>query len=269
MPQTFWRQKPADGDTIEGNPGREPTFGMLGSRNRGGEPGSGPATPSVSGDLGPGVEGQVNMDNAGKGEVVVQLQPEQLEAVIERAQRLDPDAFDTLVDAYGQRLFGFLYRFTQAREEAEDLLQEVFLRVVRTLPDYTHEGRFEGWLFRIAANLARDRIRRVRRRPTIVSMSSGDDESNDPEHGPDWDHADERESSPEQPAIHREEVDRMHTALAQLPDAEREVIMLRHYSVLSFAEIAELMGTPLGTALARAHRGLAKLRKIMECSHDT
>ncbi|MFH0983864.1 MAG: sigma-70 family RNA polymerase sigma factor [Planctomycetota bacterium] len=191
------------------------------------------------------------------------LDAEALASVIERARELEPEAYDELVDAYGQRLFGFLYRLTGSREDAEDLLQEVYLRVVRTLPDYTHEGRFEGWLFRIAANLGRDRIRRARRSPSILPMSAAR-EDGDFDVGTEWDRSDGGEASPDRPLIRREQIDSMQAALEQLPAAEREVIMLRHYSALSFAEIAELMGTPLGTALARAHRGLAKLRRILE-----
>ena len=71
------------------------------------------------------------------------------------------------------------------------------------------------------------------------------------------------EPASDHPLILREEVDALQQALARLPAAEREVVMLRHFSQLSFAEIAEAMGTPLGTALARGHRGLAKLREWM------
>ena len=205
---------------------------------------------------------------SGGGEGVGELEPEQLASVIERAQRLDPDAFDVLVDAYGHRLFGFLYRLTGSREDAEDLVQEVFLRVVRMLPDYTHRGRFEAWLFRIAANLGRDRIRRVRRAPTIISIFRGRDNRDDSDLGGDWDGPDESGTTPDGPLVHREQVDRLQEALSRLPAPEREVIMLRHYSALSFGEIAEVMATPLGTALARAHRGLAKLRRAMEANHD-
>jgi len=208
------------------------------------------------------------MRNAAKGEAAVRLGPDQLASVIERAQRLDPDAYDVLVDAYGQRLFGFLYRLTGCREDSEDLLQEVFLRMVRTLGNYTHRGRFEAWLFRIAANLGRDRIRRVRRTPTIISLSPAPGDGGEPASGSAWDRCDAGEASPDSSVIRREQVDRMRTALEQLSPPEREVVMLRHYSAMSFAEIAEAMGTPLGTALARAHRGLAKLRRIMESEHD-
>ena len=205
-----------------------------------------------------------HMHGVGEGEVSGGLGPEELAAVIERAQRFDPDAYDVLVDVYGQRLFGFLYRLAGSREQAEDLLQEVFLRVVRALPRYTHRGRFEGWLFRIAANLVRDRIRQTRRAPTTLSMSAAGDDQDEADHGAGWDRSDGSETDPEAPLILREQIDRMQAAFGQLSAAEREVIMLRHYSERSFAEIAELMGTPLGTALARAHRGLAKLRRIME-----
>ena len=202
------------------------------------------------------------MAPTGKEDAVTALDEEQLGGLIERAQRLDPDAYDALVEAFGPRLFGFLYRLTGSRDEADDLLQDVFLRVVRMLPSYTHSGRFEAWIFRIAANLGRDRIRRVRRTPTIVSLTQATDDGEDAERaGGDTDGAG---GAPDAPLIRREQLDRMQIALGQLPAPEREVIMLRHYSELGFAEIADLMGTPLGTALARAHRGLARLRQLME-----
>ncbi|MCP4589799.1 MAG: RNA polymerase sigma factor [bacterium] len=203
------------------------------------------------------------MQGVDKGEVSAAVSPDGLAELIERAQRLDPDAYDALVDAYGQRLFGFLYRMTGRREDAEDLLQEVFLRMVRMLGRYRHQGRFESWLFRIAANLGRDRIRRVGRTPTIISMSEGSGgEGDDQDAG--WEPVSPDEGGPDASLLQVERRGRLEEALGQLADAEREVIMLRHFSEMSFAEIAETMQTPLGTALARAHRGLAKLRRIME-----
>ena len=88
------------------------------------------------------------------------MQPEVLEQAIRRAQAGDPGGFDVLVDAYGPRIYGLAYRLTGSRADAEDLLQEVMLRVVRRIGEYRHQGRFEAWLFRIAANLVRDRARR-------------------------------------------------------------------------------------------------------------
>jgi RNA polymerase sigma-70 factor (ECF subfamily) len=187
--------------------------------------------------------------------------------LIRRAREGDPTAYDLLVDRYADRLFGYLYRLIGSRTDAEDLLQELFVRVVRMLPHYRHHGAFDGWLFRIATNLARDHVRRVRRTPATLSLSAkhhpGDRGRNGFER---W--TDLTDPAPESRLERQEDVDALQWALAALPAAEREVVMLRHFSELSFAQIAEAMGTPLGTALARAHRGLGKLRKMMESAHD-
>ena len=98
---------------------------------------------------------------------------EALAAVIRGAQRGDPAAYDVLVDQYAGRLFGFLLRLTGSRHDAEDLMQEVFLRVVRMIGHYDHHGRFEAWLFRIAMNLVRDRGRRASRPPRLVEAPGG------------------------------------------------------------------------------------------------
>jgi len=186
-----------------------------------------------------------------------------LASLIRRAQKRDPAAFEALVDAYARRLYGFLYRLTGSRDDADDLLQETFLRVVRTIEGYCHDGRFEAWLFRIAMNLARDRLRRVRRAPGpgVPDSRAGSASQRQPagiETVPD-----EHEAAPHARIELADEIDRLQRALDQLSPAEREVIMLRHFSGLSFKQIAELLDTPIGTALARAHRGLQRLRDLM------
>ena len=186
-----------------------------------------------------------------------------LSDLIRLAQARDPDAFDELVDRFGPQLFGFLYRLSGSRTEAEDMLQELFLRVVKRIDRYRHEGQFEAWLFRIATNLARDRLRRLQRTPESVPIDDADQEL---QNGRAVDLAVTGVASgdPGQAAALREQSDRLNLAIKRLPDDEREVVMLRHFSHLSFAEIAAAMGTPVGTALARAHRGLAKLRAMLQ-----
>jgi RNA polymerase sigma-70 factor (ECF subfamily) len=184
-------------------------------------------------------------------------------AIIQRAQQFDPAAFDVIVDAYAGRLCGFFRRLLGRCDDAEDLVQEVFIRVVRMIPQYQDDGRFEAWLFRIATNLARDRIRERDRRPRVVGLDDvsqgGASEISDLKSeisnitvGGGFDEIEVTES--------------LGRAMDRLADAEREVILLRHYGHLTFGEIAEMMGTPLGTALARAHRGLGKLREWMGAS---
>lgn len=189
--------------------------------------------------------------------------PVTLDDAVARARLLDPAAFDWLVDQYSARLFGLMRRLTGRAADAEDLVQEVFLRLVRVLPAYRHEGRFEAWLFRIAANVAREHLRRgrVRAGETTGLDNRPDRESRSPS---EW--ADLSAAPPDEPLTVAEDADEVQRSMARLPAPEREVIMLRHYGGLSYQEIADAMATPLGTALARAHRAHAKLREWMESS---
>jgi RNA polymerase sigma-70 factor (ECF subfamily) len=180
---------------------------------------------------------------------------------IRRAQAGDAAAFDALIECYSARLYGYLYRLTGSRHDAEDLLQDVFLRVVKMIGRYEHDGRFEAWIFRIATNLVRDRVRRVRATPVVATGESDNELLGEMP-------ASAGTHDPSLPMQLAEDTDRLQRALARLSAPEREVIMLRHFSDLSFKDIAELMGTPLGTALARAHRGLARLRQLMETSES-
>ena len=182
-----------------------------------------------------------------------------LDDLICRARQRDPTAFETLVEIYSPRLYGYFYRLTGRREDAEDLLQELFVRVVRMIGRYEHDNRFDAWLFRIGTNLVRDRVRRQRRSPGFEVGGGEVDEPGRLEEVPD-----SEVDRPDDAMEMAEEIDRLQRVLRRLPEAEREVILLRHFSQMSFKEVAEAMGTPLGTALARAHRGLAKLRQLME-----
>lgn len=188
-----------------------------------------------------------------------------LTQLVRRAQSRDAGAFDEIIDLFGPRLYGYFYRLCGSRDDAEDLLQELFLRVVRTIDRYQHEGQLEAWLFRIGTNLVRDRFRRAKRTPVHRSLDVGGDDGQ-----PQATWAGELADQSTVPASHnaerQEDMDRMQRALAELPTGEREAVMLRHFSQLSFSQIADVMCTPLGTALARVHRGLAKLRKLVDAN---
>lgn len=183
----------------------------------------------------------------------------ELQGTIEAAKAGRAEAYQALLEAYGPRLYGFFYRATAHQHDAEDLVSEVMLRLVRMLPGYDERGRFEPWLFRIAANLVRDRIRRRRAAP--MSLSLGADaagESGILESIP----------APEEPVDGRllgeEDHARLQAALERLDPVTRQMIVLRHFGGLSFAEIAQAMSCPLGTALAKVHRGLKALRARLE-----
>jgi len=186
------------------------------------------------------------------------VDPAELDEFLHRARAGDPEALTRLVESYSGRVFGLLYRLTGTREAAEDLMQETFLRLVRAIRQYEHVGKFEAWLFRIAANLARDRARAQGRRG-----AAGPAAEQDVEEGRPWGRTAAPADDPQQPLVKREHGERLASALERLSHIDREIILLRHYSELSFREIAGLLGVPLGTALARAHRALARLRQEM------
>ncbi len=176
------------------------------------------------------------------------------EELLRRARRRDPAALGELVEIYSGRVFGLLYRMTGAREVAEDLMQETFLRVVRVIEQYEHVGKFEPWLFRIAANLARDWARQRSRRGEAGPLADGWGDIGAPG-------ATASRSDPAEELARGEAGHHLMACLDRLSPGEREVILLRHFSELSFREIAELLDIPLGTALARAHRALKRLRR--------
>lgn len=175
-----------------------------------------------------------------------------LTRLVHLAKAGQTQAVEQLVDLYAPRLFGLLYRMIGSRSEAEDLLQETFIKMLRGLVAYQEDGRFEPWLFSIAANLARDWLRRQGRSPlTPIAGKEDESEATFAFAGP----------GPEQTLAQAEQVDLLQQAVSELSPAEREVISLRFFGQMSFKEIAEALNIPLGTALARAHRALGHLRQ--------
>jgi RNA polymerase sigma-70 factor (ECF subfamily) len=144
---------------------------------------------------------------------------------------------------------------TGSPSDAEDLLQETCIKMLRALGSYQEGGRFEPWLFSIAANLARDWLRRQGR--SIVAPAGGPQDESQAA-------AAAGEPGVDHGLIQAEQADQLQRALAELSEAEREVVTLRFFSDLPFKEIAEILKIPLGTALARAHRGLKHLRDKMQ-----
>lgn len=193
---------------------------------------------------------------------------DQLAGLIAGAQRGDARCFEGLIDRFADRLYGYFYRLTGLHNDAEDLLQEVFLRLVQAIGRYEERDQFDAFLFRIATNLYRDRIRRSRRAGRGIQWV-GDPEAMEEDASQAKAHGGVGVGAAPWVRLEQGElIDQMQEAMATLPDAEREVIALRHFSELSFAQIAAIMGTPLGTALARAHRGLAKLRAMLTGAAD-
>jgi RNA polymerase sigma-70 factor, ECF subfamily len=186
------------------------------------------------------------------------MDSETLRRMIASAQAGDAGGYEALLQRYATRLYGYFLRATGRHHEAEDLLGELVLRLVRQLKKYDHRGRFEPWLFRIAANLVRDWRRRQRTRPQPASLDVAE------AGGSAWvDRLASGGRAPDAALLAAEAAERLAAAMERLEEPTREVILLRHFGQLSFAEIAGLLDCPLGTVLARGHRGLASLREAL------
>jgi len=192
------------------------------------------------------------------------MDQQQLLRMIASAKAGDAGAFESLLEAYGPRLYGYFLHATGRHHDAEDLLSELTLRLVRRLADYDDRGRFEHWLFRIAANMARDRIRRIRAAPGTVSLSVEHESGRDlaarlAAQGP----------APDANMLAAESRRALQVALEKLEDTTREMVLLRYFGRMSFKELAEIFECPLGTVLARVHRGIRTLRRFMGAEDET
>jgi RNA polymerase sigma-70 factor (ECF subfamily) len=173
----------------------------------------------------------------------------------------DEGAFEILYRRYEKPIFSFVYRMVLSAADAEDLCQETFLKVVRAKKKYRKTAKFKTWLFNIALNLCRDRIRRMKFRSHLSLDSAAFSQDND----------DIRvqqsicdpSSDPTKRAQSIEMKTLVQQAFTKLPQHERTVIILRQYHALKFSEIAEIMNCPLGTAKSLNHRGREKLMKAL------
>jgi len=186
------------------------------------------------------------------------MEPDRLRGIVASAQAGMAEGYQALLEAYGPRLFAYFFRATGSYHDAEDLLGELMLRLVRRLKSYVDQGRFDQWLFRIAANMVRDRIRRRVAAPSTLSLAGQGGEEQSPAGqipgtGP----------AVDAPLMVTEASKHLSAALAKLDETTRQMMLLRHFGEMSFKEIAEIFECPLGTALARVHRGLRTLRKLM------
>lgn len=174
----------------------------------------------------------------------------------ELARDLD-GTFEKVVLAYQRRLYAFALRYTGSAQDAEEIVQDAFVRAYRALADYSSEQiaslALRPWLFQITVNVARNRARGKR----VASVPM------DGEAVPIEPAADE-DDGPQTYAERSERAAELAAHVATLPEPYRAAVILRHMNDLSYAEVAALLGRPVGTVKSDVHRGLALLRAAME-----
>lgn len=176
---------------------------------------------------------------------------EELRALLRLAARGDSDAWRAVVAQMAPRVFGLMRAQCRDPELAEEITQSTFCTLAAKIGEYVESGRFESWVFRIAMNRLRDEMRRRARQARPM-----DD-------GPLQEASAHRVGGTGR-GLSEEVVDRLGRAMARLPEADREIIELRHTGGLSFKQLSDYYGEPVGTLLARHHRALRKLRGLLE-----
>ena len=158
----------------------------------------------------------------------------------------DTNAYATLVERYGSRVFNIALRITADADAAKDCAQEAFIRAYRALHQYDPALPFGPWLYRITTNASLNYVERWHAHETPVEELP--------------DRPEEIEEGPEPTAVRREEVAEVVAAMEELPPAYRAALTLRHMQQLSYQEVAEALGIPIGTVKTHLHRARVALK---------
>ena len=161
----------------------------------------------------------------------------------------DLDKMGLLFQRYHRQLFGFLFHMTQQREASEDMMQNVFYRMLRSRHTYTGEGEFRTWMYHLARNVLKDHLKQTRRRGNVATIADYE------ERIPSGATADEQ--------VERKlEIKALEKALESLTPESREVLVLSRFQELKYAEIADVLEISVGAVKVRVHRAINQLKEL-------
>ena len=178
------------------------------------------------------------------------------EELIARFQNGDVYAFEQIVHRYKDPLINFVYHYLRDRIDAEDVIQETFLRVYKNKHLYRNIAKFSTWIYTIASNLAKTELRRRRRRRVLSLTQMGYDNK-------DYDVPDVF-ASPEKIVGGEMKEEEIRKEIDALPVKFREVIILRDIQEFSYEEISSILKIPIGTVKSRVNRGRLRLQKKLQ-----
>ena len=177
--------------------------------------------------------------------------------LVERAKAGDQSAFEQLVLDNQNKVYALALRLVNDREEAADLAQEAFVKAWQGLASFQGESSFSTWMYRLTTNVCIDHLRRQKRREGVEPAVSLDDENSG------WAEPVDRESDPQRLLERSERGQALARGLDRLPDWQRQVLVLRELSGLSYQEIGEKLDIDMGTVKSRIARARLNLRKIL------
>jgi RNA polymerase sigma-70 factor (ECF subfamily) len=187
----------------------------------------------------------------------------QVAELVTRAKGGDSLAFDRLVELHAPAVYNLAVRVTHSREEAEDCVQEAFVRAFAGLRNFRGEAAFSTWLYRVALNVAREAAKKRARRPLPATDLMSEDSDDPPDLGRmDLPEGNDRDD-PESAVVADEKRAVVLRALRSLPEHYREVVILYDLQGLSYEEIATVLSTRIGTVKSRLNRGRLALKEAL------
>ena len=184
----------------------------------------------------------------------------ELQMLIRAAQKGDEQAFEVLLGRFQTPIYRYVFAILGNRTDAEDVTQEVFIKLWRTLPRYRFDASFSTYLTKIAHHAAHDALRTRARRSRVSSLDTPDDPDAEPLPIPDTD----VQNDPVEAYLSQEKSEMLQRALLSLPDDMREIITLRAVQGLDYAQMAAVLSLPEGTIKSRLHRARNFLIKMLE-----
>jgi len=176
---------------------------------------------------------------------------EAIEALIQRCLTGDQAAWELIVRQYWRKVFNVAYKFVGKHDQAEDLTQEIFLKIFRSLDTFDRRANFQTWLISISRNLCIDHYRSVRKERETIDRDVDANELAPASHDP----------GPVAALEQRDRVALLRRALAELPETLRTAVLMRDIQELSYQEIADRLGLPEGTVKSRINRGRTELAR--------
>lgn len=168
----------------------------------------------------------------------------------------DISAFNTLVWRWQTPVYNLCFRYFACRDDAHDITQRTFIKVYHNIGKLNDHSSFSSWIYRISLNLCRDESRNKHRKYHASLEEYGPDNMILPRRG--------QQGNPESKLQQKQINNILHKALSQLPEEQREVVIMKEYQELKFTEISEILDQPLSTVKSRMYYGLKALRKILE-----
>jgi RNA polymerase sigma-70 factor (ECF subfamily) len=180
------------------------------------------------------------------------VNPEETE-VISRCQQGDQEALKEIFDKYHKKVYRIAYGVVRQREEALDIVQEVFIKLFHSIKNFKGRSHFYTYLYRMVMNTAIDHARRAGKQFT----SSLDEEGS-------FEPSDEIEKGPERILLHKELEEKVKLAMDKLPAEQKAALIFRDVEGLSYQEMAEAMGCSIGTVMSRLHYGRKKMQELLK-----